>query len=488
MARSEARALARALAERVLTDRAAPPYTADDVIAWAEQNFWLYDTGQLLTFYEPQRRGLQHALARDGVGHFIYHTVVWSWPKKSAKSTVIAALVDYVAEHVPRAQIKLLGNDQRQADSRVGFYVRESIRLAQRRGGRLGVKISLSGYHIDYPNGSRIDMLPIDPAGEAGGNDDLIVFSELWGWRHAAHQRMWEEMTLSPTKYGRAQRWIDTYAGFVGDSPVLEPLYRTGVVEGKRIDDDYEIYANESARLLCVWVTQPLLPWQTPQYYAEQASVLTPSAFARMHRNQWVTSESAFVPASWWDACAGELPSLRPAQPVVVGIDAGIASDAFAVVAVSRHGGRIAVREVHVWQPHPGERLLFSDPHDRDNPTTPEGTLRGLARRYNVVQFAYDEYQLHDLCTRLAREGVGWFRAFSQGAGRAIADKLLYDLIRDRRIVHNGDPTLRAHILNADARADGDKLRLVKRAGEHKIDAAVALSMAAHEALRLNLE
>ena len=35
-------------------------------------------------------------------------------------------------------------------------------------------------YKTSLPNNTIIEAIPIDPAGEAGGNDDLIIFSELW--------------------------------------------------------------------------------------------------------------------------------------------------------------------------------------------------------------------------------------------------------------------------------------------------------------------
>jgi hypothetical protein len=66
-----------------------------------------------------------------------------------------------------------------------------------------------------------------------------------------------------PTKWGNAQRWIDTYAGITGESPILEQLYETGVINGVRVWDDLEVYVNDAARMLTVWVTKPMFPWQT---------------------------------------------------------------------------------------------------------------------------------------------------------------------------------------------------------------------------------
>lgn len=230
-------------------------------------------------------------------------------------------------------------------------------------------------------------------------------------------------------------------------------------------------------KIFVLWNTQPRLPWQSPEYYASEAVTLTPHEFARIHRNQWVTSENTFVPIEWWDACkTDEL--CPPEAPVVVGIDAGVTNDCFAVVGVSRVGDYVYVRFCQIWRPAHGTALDFS---------LPDKFLREKAAEFNIIQFAYDPYQLHDMATRMRNDGVGWWREFSQSQERLLADKALYDNIRDRRIRHNGNVDLREHIANANSKTEGDKLRIVKRAEHLKIDACVALSMAHAEARRLIL-
>lgn len=441
-----------------------------DSIDWITNNFFLYDTAKLISLYDCQRRPLDLAMQRDSGGNFLFNTILWAWPKKSAKSSVIAAVADYTADTRERAQIKLVANDLKQADSRVGFYIRESIKLNQRQGRRKGIKMTPSGYKIEYANGSRTDMVPIDPAGEAGGNDDMIVYSELWGWKSKAHQHMWSEMTLSPTKFGRSQRWIDTYAGFKGESPILEQLYETGVKQGELVWPDLEVYVNKVAKMLTVWVTKPMFPWQTPEYYAEQQATLMPSEFDRMHRNQWVSSTDTFVPAEWWDACGTTtIAPITGNDPVILAMDAGVSSDCFAVVMVSRRGDTVRTHYAKKWTPD-GGALDF-------RPI--EAEVRRLVNTYNVMEVAYDPFQLHDMATRIRAEESVNVRPFNQASPRAVADKLLFDLIRDRRLQHSNEPDLREHVINANRKPEDDKLRIVKRDQNLKIDLCVALSMAA---------
>ncbi len=468
------------------------PTNIDPPEVWIPKHFYLYDTGDLMTLYPCQVSALQEATRRDpATGQFVYHTVLWSWPKKSAKSSIIAALVDYLCSNVPRSSVKLIANDLKQADSRVGHYLRESIKLSVKADpSRAQIKIKPSGYSIDYPNGSRVEMVPIDPSGEAGGNDDLIVYSELHGWVSKAHQQMWSEMTLSPNKFGKSQRWIDTYAGYSGQSPILERLYNLGVKEGLELEPGSEVYANATAGLLCVWITRHLLPWQLGdtghRYYEQEASTLLPNEFARLHLNQWVTSTEAFIPPEWWTACqVSPLPAPDKYHEIVVGVDAAVSGDCFGIVAVSRSKDKVIQRYVRKWTPPKGGKLEYSNTEDPDDTEYPEGVLRWLAREYNVIAFGYDPYQLHHLCTTLENENVGFFRAFSQGADRLKADKQLRDVIRDRRFVHDGNPDLTEHVTNANAKTEGDKLRLVKRADHLKIDLAVCASMATDLAFEL---
>jgi phage terminase large subunit-like protein len=93
------------------------------------------------------------------------------------------------------------------------------------------------------------------------------------------------------------------------------------------------------------------------------------------------------------------------------------------------------------------------------------------------------------MATRLRREGIAKFYEFSQSAMRAESDKMLYDLITQKRLAHDGNGDLRQHIDNADRKADNQdrKMRIVKREESLKIDLAVCLGMSAYRCLYLNL-
>lgn len=453
----------------------------DDPIDWIESNFYLYDTFNLITLADCQRRPLELALSKDADGNYKYLTILWAWPKKSAKSSVIAAVADYKAEHTPNGSIRLAANDVKQAESRVGFYLRESIHIGQRHGKRQNIQTTPSGYKMTYGNGARVECVPIDPSGEAGGNDDMIVYSELWAWKSKAHQRMWSEMTLSPNKFGKAQRWIDTYAGIRGESPVLEPLYEAGVKQGRKVWDDLEVYVNDTARMLTVWVTKPMFDWQTPEYYASEAAQLTPSEFARMHRNQWADSQETFIPLEMWTACQTSLEPMYPNQPMILGVDAAVSNDCFAIVGITLSKvGKAQVRYCRIWTPPQGGRIDLSEP---------AAEIERLRHAYNIECVAYDPMHMIYMA-QLMGDNLFWYE-FKQGQQRAIADKMLYDYIRERKVEHSGEPDLLQHIQNAARKPEDDnKIRIIKRDDSNprcKIDAVIALSMALDRLLYYNV-
>lgn len=460
-----------------------------DPVAWITTHFWVPELQAPMTLAPYQQAVLRQALTPGADGLLPYSTILWGDLKKSIKSSICAAVCLWWADTHPWSTIRIVANDLKQADSREAEYIRRAITLnpsyfVEQRGARV------TGYTVTLANNSRIEAVPIDPGGEAGGGDDIIVFTELWAAKSRAAQAMWTETTLSPLKFGKSMRWVETYAGFTGESPLLEPLYRVGVEQGERIAvpgmPDLELYHNPSARLLALWNTVPRLEWQTPEYYAQEAAALTESEFLRVHRNMWQSSVQSFVPVEWWDACEDHLrPPPASRAPVVVGVDASVSGDCTALSCVCRHPEhKDQIIEFHtmVWVPPAGGKMDYA------STLTPE--IRRICAEYNVVEVAFDPYQLHQWAVDLRNEGVGHFREFAQGGDRLLADKGLYDLIRDRKLHHSGNPTLRDHIQNANAKTQADedsKLRLVKRNDSTKIDGAVALSMSAYECLRLML-
>lgn len=470
MTNSNASLAVRAAAELELRKRRAAgrrdlPYDVDthDVVTFIENEMYIPETGAPMTLHPQQRAVLRAMFTRDDADNFRYHTMLYSAIKKSAKTTIAAGVALWQAHRVADGEIYLIGNDQKQADNRMAQAIRYCITHNPKF--RDHIHVSPSRFLIKLPNRTKIEAIPVDPAGEAGMNPTALFWTEAWGAKGAKAELLWTEAQLSPTRQGKSFRFIESYAGYVGESPILEPLWSHIVQQGMRDERADELHVN--GRMIAYWNTHPYLEWQTDDYYADQAAVLSESEFRRIHKNEWVSSEDVFVPYQWWLDCAGTPPPLP--DVVCVGVDAGVVHDTFAVVCVTKQGEIVYVRECKVWTPPKGGKVDFGDV---------ERYLMDLKTRYSVREVAYDPMQMEHMANRL--QSKLHMRAFLQGADRLVADKMLYDAIRDGQLSHVDDPILNAHVANANAKIDGEsgKLRIVKRNIDLPIDAAVALSMA----------
>jgi phage terminase large subunit-like protein len=479
-----------------------------DAVKWIEKEFIIPETR-----HDPKLRGrfillphqkdlIREIFSKDENGLYKYSIIVWSDIKKSWKSSIAAAVTLYRCEHAEYGEFYVVANDLKQADSRVAHYIRRAIELNP----KLKAKYKINGYRITAPNGSYIEAVPIDPSGEAGGNADSVVFSELWGAAEDAKQKMWSEMTVPPGKHGRAWRWVESYAGYIEESKLLYSLYDLGVKQGRKLwpgrmypttdgpDAELEVYVNDTARMLCYWGTVPRVPDQKKTYYSAESSILLPNEFERLHRNQWVSNTSTFIPMEWWYACRRsdeEWPEIdKKHQSVIISMDAAVSNDCFGVVMSCRHPvftDEVVILYSNKWAPDSRNHKI--DYEGTDEYPGPIKVVERLVKEYNVVQICYDPFQLHDCAMRMKKKGLAWMKEFNQQGDRARADSQLRDLIRDRRIWHKGDVDLTAHLQNSNSKIDDQdsKIRLVKRVDHLKIDLAVAMSMGAHELLRLNL-
>lgn len=323
-----------------------------------------------------------------------------------------------------------------------------------------------------YPNGARVFIGGLDNANKIlSGERDFIYVNQA----EELSETDWEILTTRTTGRGS----VSTTPMLFGDCNPADPdhwiVKRSNdghlTLKTTQHEDNPSLWANEE------WTAQGVRSLST-------LDALTGARYLRLRLGMWVYSEDdeSFIPdIVIWDNCRKEMPPLNDNQPMVLGLDAAVNNDCFAIVGVTRdpeNQDHLAVRFSRVWYPD-GQKLDYE---------MIENEIRNIVATYNVVQIAYDPYQVHYLAQRLAE--VVWCDPFNQGALRLESDAALRQLIMQRRIIHDGQhPELRAHMLMAGAKmdAEGHKLRIVKRQSGHKIDAVVALSMACYKALDLNL-
>ncbi len=406
-------------------------------------------------------------------------------PKGSGKTSTAAGLALVEAAMEPAVFVYVVACDREQAsvllDALSGLidgYPRLKAQVTQRQS-----VFSLS-------NGSRIAIMSSDVPSFHGlgarARRLIFILEEITQWPSAD---LYYAAISSLAKHPDSALWVMTNAG---------------------LTDSWQAGAKEKLQAAGAFMHVSPPGW-LPSWISEESiqairGTLPDPLWRRYYRNEWISGvEGAAISPEAWDACRTDVPALDPKTPLVVGVDAGIVSDSFAVIGVSRTSGegkrelvtsdtyglallvprqkeaaKVAVRAVKIWTPG-GQPLDFAEPYD---------WLAGFCRSHTVRCIVYDSYQLWDWATRLGRESGTWMEAFEQGPRRAEADVTLLALIRSGRLLHDGNPELRQHALNASLKMavrEDSRARFVKSVGAKKIDGLIALSMAASQAMYLNL-
>jgi hypothetical protein len=302
----------------------------------------------------------------------------------------------------------------------------------------------------------------------------ISSFDELWGYTSGRSRRLWDEMVPSPARKISA-RLVTTYAGFDGESTLLQELCARGHQQ-EQVGTD--LHAGDG--LLMFWSHKPIAPWQTEQWLADMRRSLRPNQFLRMIENRFVSTESSFVSMAVWDRCVD--PSFKPevtnaALPVWVGVDASLKHDSTAIVAVSWDKSHEQVRLVfhRVFQPSPTEPLDFE--------AAVETTLRDLHKRFRVRQILFDPWQMQATAQRLARDRLPIEEFPQSPSNLTAASQNLYELITGGNLLVYPDAVLRLAISRAVAVETPRGWRISKTTQAHKIDIVIALGMAAHAAV-----
>ena len=339
-----------------------------------------------------------------------------------------------------------------------------------------------------FKNGAQIHYGGIhDASSWYGGNVHFALFDEASSYPDAsAFKSLLSRARLTGPMGEPPQVAVTT-------TPEMNWLYEFfGGVEGRDLvdvdeKDPYRAFKRDA--LVVKLETEENIDNLDPGYVEDMRRTLTPEEFELYMQARWISiaTSTKFVEMLWWDNCHQPIPPVHAKEPMVLGVDAAKGgatniADCFAVVGVTRMPGdasKVAVRYAGIWQPSPGQTLDFDQM---------EAEILRLCENYMVIEVAYDPYQLHHMMGRIAKRVKARVREFNQQSPRIKSDKALQDLILNGRVAHDGNPLLRNMIDNCDlVRAGRDGLRIVKRSESLKVDAAVALSMAAERILWYNL-
>jgi phage terminase large subunit-like protein len=451
-------------------------------VEWAEGAYgWIGPDGKTITL-EPWQRAIVQAWweRRD-----VVTTLAISSVKKTGKTFVDAVLLAWRWLALP-GQHFTVANDMDQSAGRQFQQIAEMVR----RNEYLRSNCRLTRSEIEFlPTGSTITALAVDAAGNAGANHLTASHTEMWGIIYEAGIRAFEELTPPPGRlYGLpALRICDSYAGFEGESDTWHKLVDRGLT-GERVSDDWPIYLAGGMLLFhmdgleaqerCFRGT----PEEAAVYYEDQRATLRPGTFERLHLNRRASGEEAFIALEDWDACVD--PDHRPQLPsrglvIYAAADASIKHDNAAVVAVgyNRDVGKVMLVRHRIWQP------TALSPLDIDG--TIGEFLRELSDGYNLEGVYYDPYQLHDLSTRLRAEGLPMIEYPQSVPNLTSMGQNLFELIKAGNLLLYPSDELRVQAGHTIALQTSRGWRIAKEKTSYKIDAIVALAMAALAAVRV---
>jgi phage terminase large subunit-like protein len=445
-----------------------------DPIAFIEEVLHDPETRKPYRLLDAERRFLEHAFKTDGSGRLEYPEQLYACPKKSGKTAFSAmhCLTTTLLFGGSYPEATICANDLEQSVGRVFEAIRKIITCSP----LLRAEAKVTESRITFPAiDATIMAIASDYAGAAGGNQVIACFDELWGYASERSRRLWDEMVPPPTRKV-ACRLTTTYAGFSGESQLLEELHKRGCALPQVGPD---LHAGDG--LLMFWSHEPIAPWQDERWLAEMRRSLRPGAYLRMIENRFVSTESSFIDLAWWDACVDPATTplvMQRSLPVTVGIDASVKRDSTAIVAThwDRQRQKVVLVTHRIFQPSPDDPLDFE--------AAIEATVLDLHSRFSVRQVLYDPYQMASTAQRLQRAGVRMEEYPQHVANLTAAAQGLYELIKGRNIVAYPDPQLRLALSRAVAVEGSRGWKISKEKQTHKIDVVVALAMAALAAIQ----
>jgi hypothetical protein len=440
-----------------------------DPVAFVREALIDPETDRPFDLYPAEEMFIKEALTVTEDGRLPYPELVFSGPKKTGKTALAGIFKIYIVVVLGGkfAEGYCCANDQDQSQGRVFQAVVRILEASPIFAG----SYKLSGNTITFlSTGATIQALASDYAGNAGANPNITSFDELWAFTSERSRRLWDEMVPPPTRKV-ACRLTVTYAGFEGESELLDELYKRGL-QGEEIAP--ALYRQPG--MLMFWSHEPVAPWQTPEWIEQMRRTLRKNAFTRIIENRWVSSESDFVDMEWWDECVS--PETRPAisdtaLPVWVGVDASVKRDSTAIVACTYDQKLNRVRLVwhRVFQPSVKDPLDFE--------ATIEATLLDLKNKFRLREVRFDPYQLIHTSQRLKKAGVPMVEFPQTQPNLTEASQNLYDLVKGRNLIAYADADIRLAVNRAVAKETPRGWRIAKEKQSHKIDVVVALAQAA---------
>jgi phage terminase large subunit-like protein len=436
------------------------------------------ETGSPFKLLPAEREFLAHSFKLDADGRLLYAEQVYSCPKKSGKTAfgALHLLTTILLFAGKFGEGYAVANDLEQAISRVFQAAKRIVECSP----LLKREAKITADKITFPafDNAALCAIASDYAGAAGANPNETVVDESWAISSERGYRLFDEMIPPPTRK-IACRLTVTYAGFSGESVLLEALYKRGMAQP---EVGPSLRAGDG--ILMFWSHEPVAPWQDQKWISQMRRDLRPNQYLRMIENRWVTSEAAFISMESWDRCVNPALGHAPTNSwlqVYVGVDASVKHDSTAIVGVTYDAKSRQVRLAfhRVFQPTPEEPIDFG---------AIEAALVDLSKRFRLRKVLYDPYQMAASAQRLVKLGLPLEELPQTSANLTAMSQNLYELIQSQSLVCYPDAAMRLAVSRAVAVETPRGWRISKEKASHKIDVVVALAMACHAAVQSQSE
>lgn len=441
---------------------------------------WIQQTkgrwaGEALTLEPWQLDLLDELYLVDENGRYVYREALVGLPRKNGKSTLCAAIALHglLASGESGAEVYAAAASKDQA--RVVFdQARDFVEASPRLQSWL---TTTKNAIVCKANGGVFRVLPADGPLQHGLNPSLVVIDELWAHRDP-------ELYYALTT-GQLARQNPLVVSITTAGHDRESICWQVHEQGKGLGG---LEAQREARFLFRWfqgedgcaVDDPKAwhdanpsSWITDEDLLRESQRLPEFVFRRLHLNQWTAIEDAWINDSAWDSCRGEV-VWNPEEPSWIGIDVGVKRDSSAVVACQWHGDKLHVKS-DLLLPELNPELGVADV--RELVGRKAGEFPGLK------EAAFDPWAFRESAEELLDRGVPMVQ-FDQSPSRmSQASEKLYELVTEKRIVHEGDQDLRTQVLNAVVAPTERGWRISKRKSKARIDGCIALAIAADRAV-----
>lgn len=415
-------------------------------------------------------------------GSPVYREALLGISRKNGKSTLSAVLALYMllasGEQGPEVYVAAGSRDQ----ARIVFgQAQEMVEASPRLRDWLTVRRDTI---ICRSNNGVFRVLAADAGTNYGLNPSGVVIDELHVHRNP---ELYYSLTTGQLAREAPLVVSITTAGFDRNT-ICYDLYD----RGKQLKDEGGLSAMRREAFYFKWYEAPPTAtaddptgweaanpssWIKEEDLAREQRRLPDNVFRRLHLNQWTETDDAWLKPHEWDSCRG-VPVFDPGDASYMALDVGTKRDSSAILWAQWHGS-----ELHI-----GHRILTPEAM---GPTFGIADVRNIliaeARQHPALkEIAHDPWGFRESAEMMLDDG--WpIVEFPQGAGRMEpASNTLYELVRERRLVHDGDRLLREQVLAAvTAPTERGGWKISKRKSLERIDAAVALAMVADRAVTL---